>query len=72
MCKPKVKKYKVDPYVPPAPPAPPADPAELDIKSKSKTSSAQKKKRKGKSNLRTDLSVNSGTSGASGLKIPTK
>ena len=70
MCKPNVKKYETQPYIPPPPPAPPEKTAELDIKTKSKTSSQQNKKRAGKSQLRTDLAIKSGSS-ASGLKIPT-
>lgn len=71
MCKPDVKQHKVEPYVPPPPPAPAEKPAEIAISTKSKTSSQQNKKRKGKAKLRTDLAIKSGTSGNSGLKIPT-
>jgi len=71
VCKPSVKKYETEPFVPPPPPAPPDESAELKISTKGKTSTQQNKKRKGKSKLRTDLAIQSGTSNKTGLNIPT-
>lgn len=68
MCRPKIDKHKVEPYVPPAPPAPPAKPAELSIDKKGTASKKAAKKRTGKAKLRTDLAVPTGTSG-SGVNV---
>lgn len=56
---------------PPPPPAPPpVETADLSIKSsKKKQSTRGKKAKSGAANFRTDLSMNTGSAGGSGLSI---